>query len=221
VSVILVVDNHSVYRTGLRKLIETRFQLLRVVEASKLPHSNIDEGFDLVLIDSGSLSYDTLELLAEWHEVSPKAHIAVLSGSKSKVEALHYLSSGFHGFLHKLQPEEELLDAIHDLLSGRIYIPSWVIDGEADDDDNPVRDHIQEETLKLTRRQNEVLTLLARGMSNKEIARELGIAEGTSKIHTAALLRALGARNRAEAAVKAAQIVRSRGHHTSFGRRGA
>ncbi|XIA67818.1 response regulator transcription factor [Bradyrhizobium sp. TZ2] len=63
------------------------------------------------------------------------------------------------------------------MLSGRIYIPSWVIDGEADDDDNPFRDNVQEETLKLTRRQNEVLTLLARGMSNKEIARELGIAE--------------------------------------------
>ncbi|XIA68018.1 hypothetical protein ACFIOY_22000 [Bradyrhizobium sp. TZ2] len=97
-SVILVVDNHSVYRTGFRKLIETRFPLLRVVEASKLPHSDIDEGFDLVLIDSGSLSYDTLELLAEWHEVGPKARIAILSGSKSRVEALHYLSAGFHGF---------------------------------------------------------------------------------------------------------------------------
>ena len=220
-SVILVVDNHSVYRTGFRELIETRFPLLRVVEASKLPHSDIDEGFDLIVIDSGSLSYDTLELLAEWHEVSPKTRIAILSGSKSRVEALHYLSAGFHGFLHKLQPEEELLDAIHDLLSGRIYIPSWVIDGEADDDSNPFRGNVQEETLKLTRRQNEVLTLLARGMSNKEIARELEIAEGTSKIYTAALLRALGARNRAEAAVKAAQIVRSRGHHTSFGGRGA
>jgi DNA-binding NarL/FixJ family response regulator len=217
VSVILVVDEHSVYRSGLRKVIETRFPHFRVVEASRLPHSDISEAFNLILIDSGSLSYVTMELLAEWHEVRPKTRIAVLSGAKSRVEALHYLSAGFHGFLHKLQSEEELLDAIHDLLSGRIYIPIWVVDGDADnDDDISFREDVEQETLKLTRRQNEVLTLLARGMSNKEIARELNIAEGTSKIHTAALLRALGARNRTEAAFKAAMIVRSRGHDKSL-----
>jgi DNA-binding NarL/FixJ family response regulator len=216
VSVILVVDEHSIYRGGLRRLIETRFPHFRVVEASRLPHSDIDEGFNLILIDSASLSYGTLELLAEWHEVRPKARIAVLSGAKSRVEALHYLSAGFHGFLHKLQSEEELLDAIHDLLSGRIYIPIWVVDGDSDyDDDIPFREDVEQETLKLTRRQNEVLTLLARGMSNKEIARELDIAEGTSKIHTAALLRALGARNRTEAAFKAAKIVKLRGRDKS------
>ncbi len=62
-------------------------------------------------------------------------------------------------------------------------------------------------SLRLTRRQNEILPLLAQGMSNKEIARELSIAEGTSKIHTAALLRALCARNRTEAAFIAAKLV--------------
>jgi DNA-binding NarL/FixJ family response regulator len=215
--VILVVDDHSVYRSGLRKLLETCFPHFYIVEASKLPRSDIDESFNLILIDSGNLSYGTLELLAEWHELRPTTRIAVLSGSKSKAEALHYLSAGFHGFLHKLQPEEELLAAIYDLLSGRIYIPIWVVDGEADDDDDaPFREDVEQETLKLTRRQNEVLTLLARGMSNKEIARELNIAEGTSKIHTAALLRALGARNRTEAAFKAARIVRSRAHDDGF-----
>lgn len=59
----------------------------------------------------------------------------------------------------------------------------------------------------MTRRQREILPLLAQGMSNKEIARELSIAEGTSKIHTAALLRALCARNRTEAAFIAAKLV--------------
>ena len=62
---------------------------------------------------------------------------------------------------------------------------------------------------KLTKRQREVLSLLAGGKSNKEIARVLGIAEATTKIHMAALLRALGVRNRTEAAFKAANLVRS------------
>jgi DNA-binding NarL/FixJ family response regulator len=111
--------------------------------------------------------------------------------------------------VHKLQSDEELLTAVSDLLSGRIYVPGWVADTHDEDLDRPTHSHIQRETLKLTSRQNEVLNLLARGMSNKEIARELNIAEGTSKIHTAALLRALGARNRTEAAFMAAKLVRS------------
>ena len=58
-------------------------------------------------------------------------------------------------------------------------------------------------TNHLTRRQREVLQLLTHGKSNKEIARALGIAEATTKIHMAALVRALGVRNRTEAAFKA------------------
>ena len=65
------------------------------------------------------------------------------------------------------------------------------------------------DVLKLTKRQREVLTLLARGLSNKEIARALAIAEATTKIHMAALLRGLGVRNRTEAAFKAANLVSS------------
>lgn len=61
--------------------------------------------------------------------------------------------------------------------------------------------------LRLTKRQREVLLLLARGVSNKEIACALGIAEATTKIHAAALLRALGVRNRTEAAYKAGKLI--------------
>ena len=63
------------------------------------------------------------------------------------------------------------------------------------------------ECLTLSARQREVLLLLARGMSNKEIAEALHIAESTSKIHTAAVLRALGVRNRTEAAIKAMKLT--------------
>jgi hypothetical protein len=65
VSVILVVDDHSVYRSGLRKLLETCFPHLHIAEASRLPRSDIDENFNLVLIDTNNLSYATLEVLAE------------------------------------------------------------------------------------------------------------------------------------------------------------
>lgn len=206
---ILVVDDHGVYRAGLRGVIQDRFPDSRVVEAPKLSQVGSNRFFDLILIDSGSLSYEALDLLAEIYEIQPTTRVAVMLTTKARTDVLNYLSAGFHGVMHKLQPDEELLAAIDDLLSGRIYVPGWIADTYEEDDSRPSSASIQQEALKLTPRQNEVLQLLARGMSNKEVARELNIAEGTSKIHTAALLRALGARNRTEAAFMAAKLVAS------------
>jgi DNA-binding NarL/FixJ family response regulator len=208
VSAILVVDDHRIYRAGLRGVIESRFPGTQVLDAPKLSSVTSDELFDLILIDAGCLSYETLDLLDEFHEVSPETRVAIMVIAKTRAEVLNYLSAGFHGVVHKLQPDEELLAAVADLLSGRIYVPGWL----ADASDEDLGGHIWQETpaLKLTPRQTEVLHLLARGMSNKEVARQLNIAEGTSKIHTAALLRALGARNRTEAAFMAAKLVASK-----------
>ncbi|MGA7453675.1 MAG: response regulator transcription factor, partial [Rhodoplanes sp.] len=105
------------------------------------------------------------------------------------------------------------------------YVPRSL--GEAGDDEASVNQgdrgtapflSTEADLSKLTKRQREVLQLLARGMSNKEIARALKIAEATTKIHMAALLRALGARNRTEAAYKAGHLVDSTGLADAEGR---
>lgn len=206
---ILVIDDQGVYRAGLREVIQARFPSSQVVEAPKFSCVGSNRCFDLILIDSGSLSYETLDLLAKCYEVRPATIVAVMLVSKNRTEVLRYLSAGFHGVMHKYQPDEELLAAVGDLLSGRIYVPGWVADTCDEDPGRPSPSDIQQETLKLTPRQKEVLHFLARGMSNKEVARELNIAEGTTKIHTAALLTALGARNRTEAAFMAAKLIGS------------
>jgi DNA-binding NarL/FixJ family response regulator len=210
VSLILVVDGHGVYRAGLRGIIEARLPRSRVVEAPEFSSVEPNRFFDLILIDSSSLSYETFDALAELHELSPTTRVAVMMARKARTDVLNYLSAGFHGVVHKMQPDEELLAAVDDLLSGRIYVPSWVADTRGDEQPSSFATNVQQETLKLTPRQNDVLMLLARGMSNKEIARELNIAEGTCKIHTAALLRALGARNRTEAAFMAVKLVKTK-----------
>ena len=106
----------------------------------------------------------------------------------------------------------------YDILSGRIYVPCSL--AEAGDREASVSQGNREaapflsaeaDLSKLTKRQREVLQLMACGMSNKEIARALKIAEATTKIHMAALLRALGARNRTEAAYKAGNLINSTG----------
>lgn len=208
-SVILVVDEHSVYRSGLRDVIELRVERSHVVEAATIEEVDERTVFDLILIDAGSLEPGTLLLLKEVHEQNPQTRFAVMSTSNTRADVLNCLSAGFHGFLYKLQSDDELLTAINDLLSGRIYVPRWLADADEGRSDLPSSSGPRAERLKLTPRQHEILPLLAQGMSNKEIARSLGIAEGTTKIHTAALLRALGARNRTEAAFIAAKLVGS------------
>lgn len=208
-SIILVVDAHSVYRSGLRDVIETRFEQSRVVEAAAFEHFDADTHFDLILIDFACLTPRCLRALAEVHDIRPTTRVAVMSASNTRSDVLSCLSAGFHGFVPKLESDEELLSAIGDLLSGRIYVPRWLAD-DVQEDVIPQAMHFDLESLRLTRRQHEILPLLAQGMSNKEIARELSIAEGTCKIHTAALLRALGARNRTEAAFMAAKVVGSK-----------
>jgi DNA-binding NarL/FixJ family response regulator len=120
------------------------------------------------------------------------------------------LAAGFHGFISKHQSDTDILAAITDILSGRIYVPSSLAEvGNGARRATPPALSTEADVLKLTKRQREVLSLLARGRSNKEIARALEIAEATTKIHMAALLRALGVRNRTEAAFKAGNLINS------------
>ena len=203
-SMILLVDDHGVYRSGLRQLIEMNIEQSRVAEACSIEHVRAGECFDLILIDAGGLSQRSLSVLKQVHEANPASRLAVLSTSNIRADVLNCLSVGFHGFVHKLQLDNELITAVNELLSGRIYVPRWFAEGDDDKSEVSPSVNARMNRLRLTRRQREILPLLAQGMSNKEIARHLHIAEGTTKIHTAALVRALGARNRTEAAFLAA-----------------
>lgn len=211
-SLILVIDQQSVYRSGIRELIEESVCRARVVEASGFEDfEDVTAGrfFDLILVDAGCLSPRLLEYFKEWHELSSETRFAVMSSSGTRSDVLSCLSAGFHGFVHKLQSDQDLIIAVNDLLSGRIYVPRWFADGDCERTGLSSSTNLDFVSPKLTRRQNEILPMIAQGMSNKEISLHLHIAEGTTKIHTAALLHALGARNRTEAAFIAARLVRS------------
>ena len=210
---ILLVDAQDVYRRGIKQLIKKGISDARVIETSVLQHSDLERNLDLVLIDLGSLDQHSIEILHDASDRNPEILHAIISASKSRTDVLNCLSAGFRGYLHKHQSDEEWISAISDLLSGRIYVPPWLAhnrEGDVSFESSPSA-NVELETLKLTRRQTEILPLLAKGMSNKEIARELNIAEGTAKVHTTALLRALGARNRTEAAFFAAKPVGAKG----------
>lgn len=221
---ILVADDHGLYRKGLRTTLKASFSKLEIVEADSLEAALIkieaDGNLDLVLIDlnmPGLVSFDSLR---EARERYPRTRFLVISASDAKADVLNCLAAGLHGFVSKLQPEEEIVYAVKHVLNGCIYVPPWLAQvgmlGSTTGFYNSnlysspnlyTSSRLQDRFARLTRRQRDVLPLLARGMSNKEIARALNIAEATTKIHAAALCRVLGVRNRTEAAVAARTLL--------------
>jgi DNA-binding NarL/FixJ family response regulator len=220
---------------GLRGLINAEMPCAEVIEANN-PNEALAQiragAFDLTLVGTDRARSGLLDFLKLAREAAPGTRFAVMSASDTRADILATLAAGFHGFISKHQSDTDILSAITEILSGRIYVPGSLAEagdgvaiGNLLDREAVPTLSTKADFLKLTKRQREVLSLLAQGRSNKEIARALAIAEATTKIHLAALLRALGVRNRTEAAYKAANFVNSTEldwaePHPRFGRSG-
>jgi DNA-binding NarL/FixJ family response regulator len=211
---VLIADDHGLYRKGLRSILEGAIAGLDTCEANCLDAALValeaDGRFDLVIVDLNMPGVISYESLAEARACYPETRFMVVSASNAKEDVLACLAVGVHGFVSKLQHDHEIVGAVEHVLGGAIYVPPWLSNPRYDDITPPRRRPIEQARVcpssKLTVRQRDLLPLLARGMSNKEIARELAISEATTKIHAAAVCRVLGVRNRTEAAVVASEL---------------
>ncbi len=205
---ILIADDHALFRKGLRLLLSDSFPKADVRDVDSLDAAL--EGLshaapvDLAILDLRMPGMAGAESLRAVREAYPETAILVLSGSDARHDVLGALGAGVHGYVVKSSPDAELLSAIERVRRGQVYVPSQLA-SPAMPDPAPASEPPAAFD-GLTPRQKDVLRLLAKGRSNKEIARELDLAEGTVKIHLAAVLRFLKARNRTEAAVLAARF---------------
>ncbi len=228
---ILIIDSHGVYRRGLRAALESLLPGARILEAANLDAGlkelDPDGSLDLVLVDVDALGGGggVVEALYRVREAYPKTRLVAVSATCNRKSILQILDIGLYGFISKSQPDDEIFSAINDVLSGRIYVPLMLARVDAPDlgADATLNHHTAGASLapymhsngerpapqrqRLTPRQREILPLLAKGMSNKEIARALKITEGTTKIHASCLIRVLGVRNRTEAAAAARDYI--------------
>lgn len=199
----ILLVGHGACRTSLLILIRKSFCEAEVFETgslregvSRISHNQLD--FVLADIDqAGPRALETLRSVSASH---PAIRFAVMSVIDSRESISASLTGGMHGFVSKHQSDEDVLAAIKEILSGGVYVPWSSVRGHGNETHS-------DEALNLTPRQQQVLRLLSLGMSNKEIARALRIAESTTKIHTAMLMRALGVRNCTEAAFKAGKLL--------------
>jgi DNA-binding NarL/FixJ family response regulator len=197
---ILVCDDHALFREGLELVLaqlDPAAELSSVGDAeSALARVAADDALDLVLLDLGLPGMDGFAALEALRRDHPSVPVVVLSASESPADVRSALDRGASGFIPKSTRGSVLLSALRLVLSGGVYVPPLVMDGAAQA--GPARDPRG----ALTGRQHEVLRLLARGLTNREIAEVLKIAEGTVKTHVLHIYETLDVTNRTEAAMR-------------------
>jgi len=197
---VLIADDHALFRSGLRQLLADELGATRVREADTFDAAVdilTEEAHDLVLIDLSMPGMAGSETLAALRDAFPSAKVAVVSATEERSEILAALAAGVHGFVPKSLPAAEIAAALRAVTEGRIFVPATI--GKRAAAPAPPRGAPAATVEGLTARQKDVLGELMKGKASKEIARTLDIAEGTVKIHLAAIYRALGVRTRAEA----------------------
>ena len=207
---VLLIDDHTLFRVGLEGLLASRsIEVVASVGSGWDAQRLVDElNPDIILLDMrmpGINGLDVLEMLRAKNEKLP---IVMLTTSTDENDLLKSLRAGAQGYLLKDMEPDELVLALRDIVSGKTVVApdlapilAKAVQGKTavqeDKDDSPFS--------TLTPRETEILALLAEGQSNKAIARNLGISDGTVKLHVKAILRKLEVHSRVEAAVMAVQ----------------
>lgn len=211
---VLVADDHSLYRTGLGFLLKDRLGFHTVVEAATfdaaLDRLSELEDIGLALFDLSMPGVSGPESLGVIKETYPDVRVAIVSGSEERSDVLKAVATGLGGYVPKSLQDDEIVAALRDILDGRIYVPRFMTSsGSPATARTSTPEQIEKKwdtsggaAKPISPRQRDVLDCVRRGLSNKEIARELDIAEGTVKIHLAALFSHFGARNRTELATR-------------------
>ncbi|KQV89350.1 LuxR C-terminal-related transcriptional regulator [Pelomonas sp. Root1237] len=208
---VLLVDAFPMVRAALTGLIEQHFAGAQVqgVDTVAAARDALGQAIPrLVLLD---LRIDGgFELLQQIHGEHLLLPVVVISGSDDTEEALQALGAGAMGYVPERSDLNTLVQALHLVLAGGTYVPPLKRAAEpvaaTPASAGPAPGDWAE--LPLTPRQKHVLHLLTQGLSNKLIARELGVSVDTVKDHVAAVLRALGVNSRTQAVVVATQRAR-------------
>ena len=208
---VILIDDHTLFRVGLQGLLENR----SIEVVSSLGDGN--EGIrlaetlqpDIILLDMRMPDPDGLTVLRRLREKKLEMPIVILTTSTDENDLVESLRNGANGYLLKDMEPDALVQSLHEVQAGKTVVaPELAVslaravqgaepEAQAEPADNPFSE--------LTPRETEILTFLANGQSNKAIARDLGISDGTVKLHVKAILRKLGVHSRVEAAVIAVE----------------
>lgn len=206
---VVLADDHALFREGLRREIQQLSPQVQLHEAAD---------FDALLELSASIPPPRLVLMdldmpgQNWQTVLPQLRerwgsetaLVLLTASESAHDIHAAFALDIDGYIPKSSTVNVFLAAVRLVLSGGQYMPANLVLEPREADDHLAKPPPQK---ALSPRQRQILQLIAKGYSNKEIARELDLSIATVKVHVVGLLRAINARNRSEAAALAESIL--------------
>lgn len=204
---VLIADDHPIYRDGLVRTIEedTRFSVVAAVGSADAAHSAArmhDPDVALLDISMPGNGITAARLIAADR---PATRIAMLTVSESDQDVMDALAAGAIGYVLKGVSAADLLDVLADVAAGRSHISATLAMRVMKAMREPVKTAEAAGIEDLTKREEDILKRVARGMSNRETAEALGLQEKTVKHYMTAILQKLQVRNRVEAALLARQ----------------
>ena len=206
---VLIIDDHTLFRAGLEDLLVRRgIEVVAAVGSGQEGLKSVSElKPDIVLLDMRMPEMGGLTVLSQLKKAYSSLRVAMLTTSNDESDIVEALRSGAQGYLLKDMDPDELVVALRSIIAGETVVApelapilAKVVRGEAIPDEKEANPFS-----KLTPREYEILMLLAEGQSNKVIARNLGISDGTVKLHVKAILRKLEVSSRITAAVMAVE----------------
>ena len=198
---VLIADDHPLYREAAALQVRRLYPHADVGEVSSLPElrqtaSQSDASYDLILLDyhMPGMSPKALADLVGELTATP---LAVISGTAANAEIRAAVHAGVRGFIPKTSSPEHFAHALQILLAGGSSVPAEIFL------DQPANDVTEPWLAQMSERERDVLRGVSQGQSNKEIGRQMGLAEVTVKLHLRNIFRKMDVKSRSEAAVKA------------------
>ena len=194
---VLIVDDHPIVHQTLGIAVGAVLPEARQHVAFNLTEAlEIAEGLakdSLVLLDLGLPEGSGMDVLRRFRSAYPQMIVVIVSATESSVLVAAALKAGAAGYIPKTTSPNLIVAALKVIVAGGTYIPPQILPDVA-------------EVPTLTGRQIEVLMLITKGASNRDIAQALGIADNTAKQHTHAVFQALNVNTRAQAIIAAARL---------------
>ena len=203
---ILIIDDHPLFRKGVAQLINDMGNEFSLIGEAQSGLEGIQLALqhkpDLILLDLNMDGMNGIETLIELKKNDIDSYVIVLTVSNAEEDLVAALRNGADGYLLKDLEPEVLQSKLQSVMKGQIVLDQNLSEKLASSirqDQNAPPE--KQEDVSLTHREREILELIATGKSNKLIARELNISDGTVKVHVKNLLRKLKVHSRLEAAV--------------------
>jgi DNA-binding NarL/FixJ family response regulator len=212
---VLIADDHPLFRASMKHALKSMEEDLTIVEAGDFEETvkiaGSSKNFDLVLLDLIMPGMEPLDGLKRVIDLLQQVPVVVVSAIENRRDALQTIDLGATGYIPKTVSEDEFIAMLKVVMAGGLCLPRHFSERAVAAAPRREVSHSRfasgELLAGLTKRQRQVLALLAEGKSNIEIAKDLSVSDKTVRFYISAILKTLKVRNRTQAALIAARAM--------------